>query len=94
MLRDAIRWRISHIVYPRLMDHSYGYFHIRKEYHSSYVTVVGIQPHPVTKSEYINRCIMGEGKTEGEAIDAMILVLKGYVENGHSLPPEIQSILE
>lgn len=87
-LRDAARWRISHVIYPQSMDRSLGYFCIEDE--SDGVFKVGIQPDPVGQSLSINSCIYGRGGTEGVAIDRMFLKLDEAVRNGALLPAEIE----
>ncbi len=88
LIRDAARWRISQIVYSRTMDSSMGFFTTGGDG----IVYAGIQPHPVTKATGINHCIMGSGKTKGEAIDGMFASLSAYVAEGKILPQEIQDI--
>lgn len=86
--RDAARWRITKISRPQGPYVRGGYVLIRHD--DGYR--VGIQPHPVTGSWTINHCIMGDGKTEAEAIGGMFLSLDAYADEGHQLPPEIEAI--
>lgn len=86
--RDAARWRISQVVYRRLMDRPHGYFVIRPRL-SDEPVLVGIQPHPVTKLTAVNDCVLGSGPSVGEAIDAMFLALDALVEAGHCLSDEL-----
>jgi hypothetical protein len=88
ILRDAARWRISQVKYPRSMDDPFGYFSIEDD--DAGVISVGIQPHPATKATSINACILGRASTEGVAIDRMFLALDGLVEGGAVLPAEIE----
>lgn len=86
--RDAARWRISQVRYPRMMDDPFGYFAVDNS-DDGYFSV-GIQPHPVSRGTSINGCILGKGKTEADAIDAMFLALDALVDAGHQLAPEIE----
>lgn len=88
ILRDAARWRISHVKYPRSMDDPFGYFSIEDD--DAGIISVGIQPHPVTKATSINACILGRASTEGVAIDRMFLALDGLADAGAILPAEIE----
>jgi hypothetical protein len=87
IMRDAARWRISHVVYPRSMDDPFGYFVVKGEDDIS----VGIQPHPKTGKTSVNACILGRGATEAEAIDSMFLSLDELAEHGVTLSPEIEA---
>jgi hypothetical protein len=84
--RDAARWRISQIVYPRSMSNPLGYFAVEDDG----IVRVGIQPHPVTGSPSLSACILGKGQTEGEAIDQMFLALDAIATTA-ALPSEIEA---
>lgn len=92
ILRDAARWRISQIVYPRTMDTPRGYFCVNADDDYSVWWRVGIQPHPITKAETVGGSVLGEGRTKGDAIDDMFVTLNRLVEEGADLPVEIESI--
>lgn len=89
--RDAARWRISQITYPRWMDDPFGYFTVRGEDDNGVIVRVGIQPHPVTGQTALGACILGRGDTEGEAIDQMFATLDALVDGGAVLPVEIEA---
>ena len=85
-----MRWRLSQLTYPRLMDASHGYFCVGNLADGF---SVGMQPHPASGSVAVNHCILGRGKTEGTAIDRMIVSLKELEARGVRLSDDIQNVL-